>query len=379
MTTHNTEVVSVQDPNRDLDQQSSPTSLSRQPDLVCMADIQPTKIDWLWPNRIPVGRLSLLVGRPGAGKSFLTCDLAARISKGEPWPDGSKNVEGSVMFITTEDDPNDTIRPRLDAHNANVSKIHLLRGINVQKPNAEPDESAFTLKDVDQLAEAVRQVKDCRLVVIDPIGSFGGKGIDFHKDNEVRSLLTPVIRIAESHGIALLVVMHRRKAESMFADDTAMGSTAFTGLARAVWHLSSDPDDPARRLLVPGKCNQSAQPTGMAFTIEGDPVRLEWDPDPVEVTADDALSRERNGSGGHSAVDEAVDWLRTALSGGPRPSKELEEEARKNKISGKTLERAKKEIGVESRPGGYRKPWISMLPEDDVGQSPPNPPVSANM
>ena len=89
--------------------------------------------------------------------------------------------------------------------------------------------------------------------------------------------------------------------------------------------------------------------------------------------------REGNGSGGHSAVDEAIDWLRTALSDGPRPSKELEEEARKNEISGKTLERAKKEIGVESRPGGYRKPWISMLPEDDVGQSPPNPPVSANM
>ncbi len=369
----------VQDPNRDLDQQSSPTIVLRTPNLVCMADIQPKKIDWLWPNRIPVGRLSLLVGRPGAGKSFLTCDLAARISKDEPWPDGSKNVEGSVMLITTEDDPDNTIRPRLDAHNANVSKIHLLRGINVQKPNAELDESAFTLKDVDQLAEAVRQVKDCRLVVIDPVGSFIGKGTDAHRDNEVRSLLTPIIRIAESHGIAVLVVMHRRKSEAVFADDTAMGSTAFTGIARAVWHLSSDPDDPARRLLVPGKCNQSAQPTGMAFTIEGDPARLEWDPDPVEVTADDALSRERNGSGGHSAVDEAVDWIRTALSGGPRPSKELEEEARKNKISGKTLERAKKEIGVESRPGGYRKPWISMLPEDDVGQSPPNPPVSANM
>jgi len=293
MTNYEKEVVSVQDPNRDLDQQSSRTNLPRTPDLVCMADIQPTKIDWLWPNRIPEGWLSLLVGRPGAGKIFLTCDLAARISKGEPWPDGSKNVEGSVVLITTEDDPNDTIRPRLDALNANVSKIHVLRGINVQKgPNAEPDELAFTLKDVDQLAEAIRQVKDCRLVVIDPVGSFIGKGTDAHRDNEVRSLLTPVSRVAESHGIAVLVVMHRRKSEAVFADDTVMGSTAFTGLARAVWHLSSDPDDRARRLLVPGKCNQSAQPTGMAFTIEGDPVRLEWDPDPVEMTADDALSRE---------------------------------------------------------------------------------------
>ena len=75
MTNHDVEVVSVQDPNRDLDQQSSPTSLLRQPNLVCMADVLPKTIDWLWPNPIPVGRLSLLVGRPGAGKSFLTCDL----------------------------------------------------------------------------------------------------------------------------------------------------------------------------------------------------------------------------------------------------------------------------------------------------------------
>ena len=125
--------------------------------------------------------------------------------------------------------------------------------------------------------------------------------------------------------------MHRRKAESMFADDTAMGSTAFTGLARAVWHLSSDPDDPARRLLVPGKCNQSAQPTGMAFTIEGDPVRLEWDPDPVDMTADDALSRERVGGGGRLA--------------------------------------AKKEIGAESKQDNVGELWKWFLPPDDAPQA----------
>ena len=273
------------------------------------------------------------------------------------------------MLITTEDDPNDTIRPRLDAHNANVSKIHLLRGINVQKPNAEPDESAFTLKDVDQLAEAIRKVKDCRLVVIDPVGSFIGKGTDAHRDNEVRSLLTPVSRIAESHGIAVLVVMHRRKSEAVFADDTAMGSTAFTGLARAVWHLSSDPDDPARRLVLAGKFNLSAQPKGMAFTFEGDPPRLEWDPNPVDMTADDALSRERVGGGGRSAAKEAANWLRTALSGGPRPQQELVGEAEEAEIAKRTLQRAKKRIGVESKQDKVGEIWKWFLPPDNAPQA----------
>ena len=129
-------VVTPHLPNEDLSQQSpaiaSPTSLLRTPNLVCMADIQPTKIDWLWPNRIPVGRISLLVGRPGVCKSLLTCELAARVSKGESWPDNSENQKGSAIFITDEDGAGDTIRPRLDSFGANGSKIHLLRGINVR-------------------------------------------------------------------------------------------------------------------------------------------------------------------------------------------------------------------------------------------------------
>jgi len=222
---------------------------------------------------------------------------------------------------------------------------------------------------VDQLAEAIRKVEDCRLVVIDPVGSFIGKGTDAHRDNEVRSLLTPVSRLAESHGVAVLIVMHHRKSEAVFADDMAMDRTAFTGIARAVWHLIIDPDDPARRLVLAGKFNLSAQPKGMAFTFEGDPPRLEWDPNPVDMTADDALSRGRVGGGGHSAVNKAVDWLRTALAGGPCSSKELREEAKEAGISQRTLERAKKQIGAESKQDKVGEPWKWFLPPDNAPQA----------
>jgi len=360
--------------NGDLSQQpppiASPTSPLMEPDLVCMDDIQPTTIKWLWEMKIPLGCISLLVGRPGICKSLLTMFLSAQVSKGASWPDGSKNQKGSVILITSEDHPSDTMAPRLIDFGADQKKIHWLRGLKVLKGlNAEPDRLAFTLQNVDQLENTIRKVEDCRLVVIDPIGSFGGKGIDFHKDNEVRSLLTPVIKIAESYGVAVVIVAHRRKAESSFADETTMGSIAFPGISRAVWHLSIDRDNSERRLFLPGKFNLSTQPKGLAFNIKSDPLRLEWDQNPVDVTADDALSRERNGSGGHSAVNKAVDWLRTALSGGPRSAKELFGEAKEDGISKRTLERAKERIGAESKQGKVGGPWTWFLPPGNAPQT----------
>ncbi len=97
--------------------------------LICMADVAPVAVDWLWPGRIPAGRMTLLVGRPGEGKSFVTCDWAARISRGSPWPDGALCKMGSVILMSAEDDPGDTIRPRLDAAGADCSRIYLLRAV----------------------------------------------------------------------------------------------------------------------------------------------------------------------------------------------------------------------------------------------------------
>ncbi|WP_442485598.1 AAA family ATPase [Aeoliella sp. SH292] len=335
------------------------------PALVCMADVESRPINWLWRNRIARGRITLLVGMPGCGKSFVTCDLASRISTGTPWPDGEPCERGSSIFITAEDDPSDTIRPRLDAHLADVTRIHLLSGVKrVEK--GETKELSFTLADVDVLAEALDSVADCRLVVVDPIGSFLGSRCDAHRDNEVRSVLAPIAKLAEQHGAAVLLIAHRRKGTATMADDMALGSRAFTGIARSVWHLSRDPDTPLRRLLLPGKSNLAAETTGLAFTIAGEPASVHWERDPVAMSADEALARENGGraGGATTAEGEAVDWLHNRLADGPQPAKETKEAASADGISSRTLDRAKRKLNVQAAPDGYRGPWVWRLPDE---------------
>ena len=316
------------------------------PILVCMADVDSRPVDWLWPNRIAAGRITLLVGMPGTGKSFLTCDLAARVSTATPWPDKSECQQGSVILISAEDEPHDTIRPRLDAHYADVSRIHLLSAVRYLDRKGEQAEVMFTLADVESLEIALKQVGDCMLIVVDPIGSFLGGRIDAHRDNEVRSVLAPVAKLAEKYGPAVLVVAHRRKATSGLADDLAIGSRAFTGIARTVWHLTRNTEDKNRRLLLPGKGNLTPEQHGLAFSIVNDPARLVWERDPVAMTADEALALENRDPGQGSAVDEAATWLQDFLSEGPKPGKEVKEAARAAGIAPRTLDRAKAKLRI---------------------------------
>ncbi|MGA2233549.1 MAG: AAA family ATPase, partial [Tepidisphaeraceae bacterium] len=125
------------------------------PLLTCLADVEPRAVTWLWSGRIPSGRITLLVGRPGEGKSFVTMDVAARVSTGTPFPDGTPCERGSVLIISGEDDPHDTIRPRLDAHHADVSCIHLLSMVRRIGEDGKPLEIMFTLADVTSLEDAL--------------------------------------------------------------------------------------------------------------------------------------------------------------------------------------------------------------------------------
>lgn len=341
------------------------------PILTCLADVEPRAVEWLWPRRIPLGRISMLVGRPGEGKSFLTTDMAARVTTGTPWPDGSPCPKGSVILISAEDDPADTIRPRLDAHYADVQRVHLLSAV-LRIDSDGQHERLITLADVDAIEAALVKLPDCKLIVVDPIGSFLGGGTDAHRDNEVRGVLTPIVKLAEKYGPAVLVVAHRRKSAGSIADDLALGSRAFTGLARAVWHLTSDPDNKARRLLLPGKNNLAREGDGLAFSIIGEPPRIAWERDPVAMTADDALAAEnqtRDGKPGPEAEaqDAALTWLKAALADGPRLAKELLDEWKNGHCgSERTLKRAKQALGVK----GYRPevpgPWWWKLPGKDA-------------
>ncbi|MBA3482615.1 MAG: AAA family ATPase [Pirellulales bacterium] len=340
------------------------------PVLTCLADVEPRAVSWLWPGRMPLGRITLLVGRPGEGKSFLTTDMAARITTGTPWPDGSACPQGSVILISAEDDPGDTIRPRLDAHYADVKRVHLLTAVR-RVDDGDPIERMITLADVEAIEAALQRIPDCKLIVVDPIGSFLGGATDTHRDNEVRSVLAPIAKLAEQHGSAVLVVAHRRKSAGTVADDTALGSRAFTGIARAVWHLSRDVESKSRRLLLPGKNNLAHEGDGLAFSIHGEPPRIAWERDPVAMSADDAMAvecegRDRKPGPDADARHAATDWLRSALAAGPRLATDLSDEW-KNGIGGskRTLDRAKQSLAVEAfRPEVPGPWWWRLLSKD---------------
>jgi hypothetical protein len=200
-------------------------------------------------------------------------------------------------------------------------------------------------------------------VVVDPIGSFLGGKTDAHRDNEVRAVLAPVAALAEKYGVAVLVVCHTRKGASTSADDTAMGSRAFTGIARSVWHLSRDNDDKNRRLLLPGKSNIAPDEGGLAFSIGGEPASVRWEKDPVKMSADDALAAANGAGGESSSLDEASAWLRENLDAGPIAAKELKKLATADGLSLRTLERAKKKLGVVACPECFGGPWVWKLPE----------------
>jgi hypothetical protein len=339
------------------------------PVLVCMADVEPREVRWLWPGRVPLGRITLLVGRPGEGKSFLTTDMAARVTTGSPWPDGSECPAGSVILVSAEDDPNDTIRPRLDAHNADVRKVHLLSAVRRTDEEGQAFEVMFTLADVPALESALKSCPDCKLIVVDPIGSFLGGKTDAHRDNEVRGVLAPVARLAEKYGAAVVVVAHRRKSAGSIADDLALGSRAFTGIARAVWHLTRDSENKNRRLLLPGKNNLAPEGVGLAFSIVGTPGAVAWERDPVAMSADEALAVENGGKEDSEpgpepkALNQATEWLAAELADEiGHPVKTLKDDANAAGLNWRTVQRASTELGVKVHRAGFGGGCVWRLP-----------------
>ena len=255
------------------------------PILISLADVEPQPIEWLWPERIALGKLTLIAGDPGVGKSLLTLDIAARLSHGGPWPDKPSDMNriGSVVLLSAEDDPADTLRPRLEAAGANLKRIHVLNGVKREHRGGAGGLGLFCLEsDLPMLAEAIRSVPDCRLVLIDPITAYTGR-IDSHNNTEVRGLLAPLAALAAEHNVAVIAVTHFNKSGTGPAIYRAMGSLAFAAAARAVWAVIKDPDNPQRRLFLPVKNNLGGDMSGLAYTIEADgpdgaPV-VAWEPD----------------------------------------------------------------------------------------------------
>ncbi len=335
------------------------------PIIVRLADVKPEPLRWLWPGRIALGKLTMLAGDPGLGKSSLTIDIAARLSRETPWPDATSehNSAGGTVLLTAEDDLADTIRPRLDAAGADVSRIIAMQAVRHGNGAARMFNLALDLPALDA---AIRQCDGCRLVVIDPITAYMGK-TDSHKNADVRALLAPLGELAAKHRVAIVGVSHLNKGGAGSAMYRTMGSLAFVAAARAAWVVACDRDDHTRRLLLPVKNNLAPNTGGLAFTLrqaENGMPTLAWDARPVNVSADEVLALQ-----GHdeerSAREEAAEWLRELLAGGPVKSTDAQKQAREAGIKESTLNRAKRVTGVVTKRDGFGpgSTWYWMLPD----------------
>jgi len=339
-----------------------------KPVYVCMADVEPEEILWLWPNRIALGEITVVVGRAGIGKGFMAYDIAARVSTGSPFPDGGTSLQGSVILVTLEDHPSKIIQPRLTSQRADVSKIRLLKAVEVASPKGGVEERLFCLSNLDSLQEMLDDLRDCRLIVIDPLGDYLGADVDANRENQVRAILRPLGKLAADYGVAVVLISHYRKNTAHYADDMVLGSRAFTALARCVCHVTEDPTDTERRLFLPGKNNLAKKQDGLAFTIKDEPKgigTLVWQKEPVPLTADEFLAQINEKPSHGPQRDKAAALLKDLLANGPMLAKEVKAAAKAEGIRPRTLDRAKDKLSVNAGPNIFGGPWFWSLPESD--------------
>jgi hypothetical protein len=323
----------------------------RQIKTVCIADVEREEVAWRWPGYLPCGKLIVLDGDPGVGKSSITMDWAARVSQGGSFPGCADALPAAgVLVIAMEDGLADTVRPRLEAAGADLSVVHA----------PEPGEYPAMPAAADWLLGFI-EAKGIGLVIIDPIMALLG-GKDSHRDSDTREVLTPLCGVADATGASIVIVRHLNKAQGGPAIHRGGGSIAFTAAARVALVAGKAPDDSGRFALAVSKNNLAASPSGLFYTLrdrDGAPC-VAWG-ESAPFDADELVSQPERSSGPASAKDEAAAFLRAELADGPLPASEIKARAMDAGIATKTLERAKEDVGVTSdRTGGLGRAgyWV---------------------
>jgi 5S rRNA maturation endonuclease (ribonuclease M5) len=322
-----------------------------------LSAVTPRTVDWLWEQRFPLGKLTLIIGDPGLGKSTIALDIAARISTGAVWPDRGYATKGRVILLTAEDDLEDTVVPRLIRLGADRSKITAIEGVRQGEK-----EHFFTLEaDLPRLEESMGRHRPVA-VIIDPLSSYMGK-VDSHVDSEVRGVLSPVTALASKYQCAIIGVMHLNKSTDVKAIYRAGGSIGFVGVARAALVVVEDPDDEERRYFFSIKMNLAPKPPALAFRLNGS---IAWEPEPIALSnVEELMSAKARRSKGGDQLTAAVQFLRDELAGGPVLSSEVLKHAEENGFSIATFKRAKETMpNVRSRKDG--KVWVTYMTEVSV-------------
>lgn len=315
--------------------------------LSLLSEIAPVEVPWLWKNFIPLGRASMISGDPGSGKTFFALDLSARVSRGLPWPDGAEGEKpGNVIYLTIEDDPSDTLRPRLDSLGGDAARVNVLNLDRVDFLDLSSEKGLKTLEG------EIRRIGNIRFVIIDPILDFSGK-INPNAAQEVRSLLNPLINLAVKFSFSLLLIAHLNKSQSMAAIYRTSGATAaWLGKCRASFLIFRDREDPAKRYFIPLKANLSPEdPPQLCFRLINGQVIFEKLEEKIDIEEHIALQRQPI-EADSSFVSE---WLKETLKDGPVELKEILRQSKDADIPRASLFRKKKAFGIQSKISGVGK------------------------
>jgi hypothetical protein len=322
-----------------------------------LSEVERERVRWLWPGRIPLGKLTVIEGDPGLGKSLLTLQIAARVTTGGPMPDGTQgdlSDPSGVVLLSAEDGLGDTIRPRLEAAGADLGLVVALEGV---REGDGLEAARFPdLSDLDEIREAI-QMRGAKLVAIDPLMAYLPANVNAYRDQDVRRELAPLSKLAEVTGAAVVVVRHLNKNAGVPAIYRGGGAIGIGGAARSVLLIAKDPDDPAgqRRVLATQKQNLAGPSPSLAFRVvpddSGVPM-IDWEGESPHTAASLLAAGKSRPEG--SKLDDALDFLTTVLSNHkPVTATQIEALADANGIRLGTLRRAKQELGVVSRREGF--------------------------
>lgn len=337
-----------------------------------VSDIQAKPISWLWSEFIAYGKVTMIAGNPDLGKSQITAYIAATVTTGNIWFDGTPCIEGKVIVLSSEDDVEDTIRPRLEAAGADLEQAFIIEAV-IDKD--KQGHRIFNLEtDLDRLSDILNSIQNVGVIIIDPISAYLGN-VDSHKNADIRALLTPLAELAAKHGVAIICVSHLNKSTHNQALMRVTGSLAFVAAARAAFLVVQDPADNDRRLFLPMKNNLSKNKTGYSFKIESCQLqngistsKVVWSSEVITATADEVMLLQQNFEE-CGALEEAKEFLLQILANGEVGATQVKSEAKKEGHSLTTIKRAKEKLQILAKKIGLKEGWVWVLPSKELKSS----------
>ena len=298
--------------------------------IIRMSDVELTPVDWLWKPYLPFGKLSVLQGNPGEGKTYFAMHLAAACTNGKLLPNMERMEPFNVIYQTAEDGLGDTVKPRLIEAGADLDRVLVIDDSDVQ----------LTLSD-ERIEKAIIE-NNARLVIIDPIQAYLGADVDMNRANEVRPIFMRLGQVAQRTGCAILLIGHLNKAAGMQSLQRGLGSIDIAAAVRSVMFIGKLKHDPTMRILTHEKSSLAPPGVSLAFSL-GDESGFRWVGE-YDITADEMLSgiepqRE-------TKTQQAKDLICTLLAGGKQVlSEDIDKAALERDIPGRTVRDAKRELG----------------------------------